>query len=56
MAARLGHQAVLTLAGGGSDVCVSLEEDRPVLVPLATAVRPKTMETDADYELLKVLS
>jgi hypothetical protein len=25
-------------------------------VPLATAIRPKTMETASDYELLKVLS
>ena len=56
LAARLGHRAVLTLAGGGSDVCVSLKGDRPVLVPLAAAVQPKKMETGADYELLKVLS
>ncbi len=56
LAARLGHHAVLTLTGGGTDVCVSLDGDRPVLVPLATAVQPKTMETGADYELLKVLS
>ena len=56
LAAKLGHQAVLTLTEGGSDVCISLKDDRPFLVPLATAIRPKTVETDADYELLKVLS
>ncbi len=56
LAAKLGHQAVLTLADGGSDVCVSLKDDRSILVPLATAILPKTMATDADYELLKVLS
>ncbi len=56
LAAKLGHQAVLTLIAGGSDVCVSLKDAKPVLVPLATAIRPKTIETDADYELLKVLS
>jgi 6-phosphofructokinase len=56
LAAKLGHQAVLALAAGESDVCVSLKDDRTVFVPLATAIRPKTMETVSDYELLKVLS
>jgi 6-phosphofructokinase 1 len=56
LAAKLGHQAVLALAAGESDVCVSLKDDRTVFVPLATAIRPKTMETASDYELLKVLS
>ncbi len=56
LAAKLGHRAVLTLAEGGSDVCVSLKDDKPVLIPLATAIRPKTMEIGTDYDLLKVLS
>jgi 6-phosphofructokinase 1 len=56
LAAKLGHRTVLTLAEGGSDVCVSLKDDKPVLIPLATAIRPKKMEIGADYDLLKVLS
>ena len=56
LASRLGHRAVLTLLEGGTDVCVSLREGRPILVPLAAAIRPKRIETEADYQLLKVLS
>ncbi len=56
MAAKLGHRAVLTLAEGGSDVCVNLKDNKPVLIPLETAIQPKTTETGADYDLLKVLS
>ncbi len=56
LAAKLGYRAVLTLVEGVSDVCVSLKDDRPVLVPLATAIRPRTIEIERDYELLKILS
>lgn len=56
LAARFGHQAVLALADGSSDVCVSLKDGKPVLVPLATAIRPKAMDISAEYDLLKILS
>lgn len=56
LAARLGHEAVLALAGGATDVCVGMKDDRPGLIPLETAIRPKALPLERDYELLKVLS
>jgi 6-phosphofructokinase 1 len=41
LAAKLGHHAVLTLAEGGSDVCVSLRDEKPILVPLRRPSVPR---------------
>jgi 6-phosphofructokinase 1 len=56
LAAKLGHHAVLALLGGASDVCVSLKDEKPVLVPLDTAIRPKATDIEGNYELLRVLA
>jgi 6-phosphofructokinase 1 len=56
LAARLGNAAVEALIGGETDKCASLREGRLELVPLATAIQPKEINTDADYKLLRMLS
>ena len=56
LAARLGHAAVEALIGGETDQCVCLKNGRPALIPLATAILPKTISTEDDYRLLRILS
>jgi len=56
LAARLGNAAVEALLAGETDACVRIRDGRPELFPLATAILPKTISTEDDYKLLRVLS
>jgi 6-phosphofructokinase 1 len=56
LAARLGNAAVDALIQGETDKCVSIRDCRPELIPLETAIRPKTINVEDDYRLLRILS
>jgi 6-phosphofructokinase 1 len=56
LAARLGNHAVEELRKGNTDVCVGLRNGSLVTVPLAVAMKPKTIKVTDSYNLLKVLS
>jgi 6-phosphofructokinase 1 len=56
LAARLGNAAVDALVQGETDKCVSIRDGRPELIPLETAIRPKTINVEDDYRLLRILS
>jgi 6-phosphofructokinase 1 len=56
MAARLGSYAVEILKDGRTDMCVSLEGDKPITVPLEYAIQPKIIDYEQDYRLLKILT
>jgi 6-phosphofructokinase 1 len=56
LAARLGAAGVEALRSGMSDVCVHLKHGRLEYLPLEETLRPKTIDVEADYRLLKMLS
>ncbi|MFA5271588.1 MAG: ATP-dependent 6-phosphofructokinase [Candidatus Omnitrophota bacterium] len=56
LAARYGNKAVEALNDGETDKCVSLKNGDLALVPLEEAIKPKDMEVDAYYRLIKVLT
>lgn len=56
LAARLGSHAVEVLRRGETDKCVCLKDGRLDTVPLEIAIRPKLMEIEAYYRLIKILT
>ncbi|MFA6281256.1 MAG: ATP-dependent 6-phosphofructokinase [Candidatus Omnitrophota bacterium] len=56
LAARYGNKAVEALRDGETDKCVSLRNGELVLLPLEEAIKPKDMEVEAYYRLIKVLT
>jgi 6-phosphofructokinase 1 len=56
LAARLGSYAVELLKKGETDRCVSLKDNRFVTIPLETAIRPKKLDYERDYRLIKILT
>jgi len=56
MAARLGSHAVEMLKNGATDHCVCLKEEELCTIPLAEAIEPKTVDVDAHYRLIKLLT
>lgn len=56
IAARLGFYAVEMLLEGKSDICVALDKDCYSTVMLEEAVKPKTLDVDSYYKLIKILT
>lgn len=56
MAARLGNYAVKILTEGGTDLCVSLKDDKPVTVPLNVAIQSKELDVYNYYKIIKILT
>lgn len=56
LASRLGHAAIQALMDGQTDRCVHIENGSLALLPLETAIQPKTIDIDSDYRLMKILS
>jgi 6-phosphofructokinase 1 len=56
MAARLGNHAVDMLKNGLTDHCVCLKEEKLCTIPLEEAIKPKTIDVNAIYRLIKILT
>jgi 6-phosphofructokinase 1 len=56
LAARLGSHAVELLKDGQTDKCVALEGDKLVALPLEEVTKPKDIEVDNYYRLIKILT
>jgi len=56
IASRLGSYAVEILRRGETDKCVCLKNNRLDTVPLEIAVKPKQLEIESYYRLIKILT
>jgi 6-phosphofructokinase 1 len=56
LASKLGAYAVEVLCQGKSDVCVSYNNNIRGTIPLAAAVKDKTFDVEAEYQLIKILT
>ena len=56
LAARLGSYAVECLREGKSDKCVNVKGTDLMIVPLEEAVKPKDIEVESFYRLIKILT
>lgn len=56
MAARLGNYAVELLIAGQTGKCVSLKEDELIAIPLEDAIKPKDINVERFYKLIKILT
>lgn len=56
MAAKLGNYAVELLREGETGQCVRLKDRKLGTIPLQTAVQPKSLEWEAQYRLIKLLT
>ncbi len=54
--ARLGNYAVNVLRDGVKDHCVSFKEDKLFTIPLSVAIKPKKIDVDSYYRLIKILT
>jgi 6-phosphofructokinase 1 len=56
LAARLGSFAVEILREGQTDKCVSKKNDELIAIPLEDTIRPKRIDYEKDYRLIKILT
>ena len=56
LAARYANYAVDILKKGASDKCVTIKEGELTIIPLAKAIKPKDIEVDDYYKLVKILT
>lgn len=56
LAARYAHYALEILRKGKSGQCVTLKNDRLTTISLAEAIRPKDIEVNSYYKLIKILT
>lgn len=56
LAARLGSHAVELLKEGLTDKCVCLKDNRLIAIPLEHAIKPKRIDYERDYRLIKILT
>ncbi|MCK4912348.1 MAG: 6-phosphofructokinase [Candidatus Omnitrophica bacterium] len=56
IAARYAHHAFEALTSGKLDRCVTLKEGKLTTIPLAKAIRPKDIEINDYYKLVKILT
>jgi 6-phosphofructokinase 1 len=56
LAARYSHYAVASLRKGFKDKCVTLKNEKLNLIPLAQAIKPKDIEVNNYYKLIKILT
>lgn len=55
LAARYGNFAVELLKEGESDKCVALRDNELIAIPLEEAIKPKDIEVEHYYKLIKIL-
>lgn len=56
LAARLGNFAVQLINEGKTGVCVGVRDREPVRLPLEEVIKPKEIEVDNYYKLIKILT
>jgi len=56
IAARYANYAVKALLKGKTNKCVSIVNDKLTLIPLAKAIKPKDIEVNCYYRLIKTLT
>jgi len=56
LAARYGNFAVELLKEGETDKCVTLSNNKLITIPLEDAIKPKDIEVEDYYRLIKVLT
>jgi len=56
LAARLGNYAVNILNKGITDHCVSLKDGKLVIIPLEFVIKPKKIDINTYYKLIKILT
>ena len=56
LAARYANYAVDALRSGKKDKCVTLKNDKLALIPLSIAIKPKDIEVDSYYKLIRILT
>lgn len=56
LAARYGNFAVELLKEGESDKCVALRNNKLISIPLGEAIKPKDIEVENYYKLIKILT
>ena len=56
LAARLGNYAVEVLKDGGTDQCVTMNEDELSTIPLNIAIQAKEIDAQGYYKLIKILT
>ena len=56
LASRLGSYAVEVAENGCSDVCVSMNKESLITIPLETAVQGKKLDVTNSYKLIKLLT
>jgi 6-phosphofructokinase 1 len=56
MASQLGSLSVDLMKRGESDVCVGFNDGKKVVVPLSVATKPKLIEVEEYYKLIKILT
>lgn len=55
LGARLGNYALNVLNDGLTDHCVNLKNDELTTIPLENAIKPKKIDTESYYKLIKIL-
>ncbi len=56
IAARCGAYAVELIKEGEGNKCVGFSQNSPVVIPLEEAIKPKQINVDQDYRLIKILT
>ncbi len=56
LGAKLGNYAVDVLINGKTDHCVTLNNDKLMCIPLSKAIKPKKIDVDSFYKLIKILT
>ncbi|MBU0599898.1 6-phosphofructokinase [bacterium] len=56
IATRMGSYAVEALKEGETDKCIIIKDDKLSTIPLAQAIKPKDIEVESYYKLIKFLA
>ena len=56
LAARLGNYAVEILKDGKNDQCVCYKDNKLCTIPLSIAIKPKEIDVNSYYRLIKILT
>lgn len=56
LAARYANYALTVLKKGKTDKCVTIKEGKLTTIPLAKAIKPKDIEVDSYYKLVRILT
>ena len=56
LGAKLGNYAVDVLIDGKTDHCVTINNDKLTSIPLSNAIKPKKLDVESFYKLIKILT